>query len=169
MTQVQFNNALFGLKDKLFFYALRLTSDCEKANDLIQETFLKALTYRHKFKANTNFNAWIYTIMRNTFINDYRRNAKAINIFDGSNSDFHQRFSDTKLFPSPDSLYSFKEIDKRINALKDEYCIPFTLFLEGFKYHEIAEKLDLPLGTVKSRIFFSRKLLKNNLQEYSTN
>lgn len=119
MTQIQFNNALFGLKDKLFFYALRLTSDREKANDLIQETFLKALIYRDKFKLNTNFRAWIYTIMRNAFFNDYRRNAKSINIFVGSNSDFHQRFSNSKLFPSPDSLYSFKEIDKNIFALKD--------------------------------------------------
>ncbi len=169
MTQVQFNNALFELKDKLFFYAIRLTSNREKANDLIQETFLKALTYRKKYKHNSNFKAWIYTIMRNTFSNDYRRNVKSINIFDGANLDFYQNISNTKLFPSPDTLYSFKEIDKNINALEEVYRIPFTLFLEGYKYHEIAEKINLPIGTVKSRIFFSRKILKNNLQEYSTN
>ena len=169
MTQIQFNNALSGLKDKLFFYALRLTSDHEKANDLIQETFLKALTYRKKFKHNTNFKAWIYTIMRNTFINDYRRNAKIINILGDSNSDFYYRFSNTKQYPAPDALYSFKEINKSINSLRNEYRIPFTMFLNGFKYQEIAEKLDLPVGTVKSRIFFSRKILKKALSEYATN
>lgn len=169
MTQIQFNNALFGLKDKLFFYALSLTSDKEKANDLIQETFLKALTYRKKFKQNTNFKAWIYTIMRNNFINDYRRNVKRVNIFSGSNSDFHLKFPNINTYPAPDTFYNSKEIDKSINALKDEYRIPFTMFISGFKYKEIAEKLDLPLGTVKSRIFFSRKILKNNLKEYATN
>ena len=84
MTQIQFNNALLGLQDKLHFYALSLTTDHERANDLLQETFLKALTYRDKFTQNTNFKAWIYTIMKNTFINDYRRNVKTKNTFDAS-------------------------------------------------------------------------------------
>ena len=91
MTQIQFNNALLGLQDKLLYYALSLTADQEKANDLLQETFLKALTYREKFTQNTNFKAWIYTIMKNTFINDYRRNVKTKNTFDGSNNDFSSK------------------------------------------------------------------------------
>lgn len=169
MTQIQFNNALLGLSDRLHYYALSLTSDSERANDLLQETFLKALTYRDKFAQNTNFKAWIYTIMKNTFINDYRRNVKTKNTFDGSNNDFHLMFSKDKVYPSPDSFYSTKEIYKRINALGDEYKVPFTMFLEGYKYKEIAENLALPLGTVKSRIFFTRKKLEKSLYEYSNN
>ena len=79
MTKIQFNNELLNLSDQLYFYALRLTSDSEHANDLLQETMLKALTYRDKFTQNINFKAWLYTIMKNTFINDYRRNVKIWN------------------------------------------------------------------------------------------
>lgn len=168
MTQIQFNNALLSLRDKLHYYALSLTADSERANDLLQETFLKALTYRDKFTQNTNFKAWIYTIMKNTFINDYRRNVKTKNTFNGSNNDFHLLFTKDKVYPSPDSFYSSKEITKTIESLEDEYKIPFTMFLDGYKYKEIAEYLDLPLGTVKSRIFFTRKKLEKALSEYAT-
>jgi len=167
MTQIQFNTALLGLKDKLHYYALSLTADHERANDLLQETFLKALTYRDKFAQNTNFKAWIYTIMKNTFINDYRRNVKTKNTFDGSNHEFHLKFSKDKIYPGPDSFYSSKEILKSIRSLEDEYRVPFTMFLDGYKYKEIAEKLDLPLGTVKSRIFFTRKKLEKSLCDYA--
>jgi RNA polymerase sigma factor (sigma-70 family) len=167
MTQVQFTNALLGLSEKLHYYALSLTSDSERADDLLQETFLKALTYREKFTQNTNFKAWIYTIMKNTFINDYRRKVKTKNTFEGSNNDFHLMFTKDKVYPAPDSFYSSKEINKSIDELEDEYKIPFTMFLEGYKYKEIAEELDLPLGTVKSRIFFTRKKLEKALHEYA--
>jgi len=169
MTQLQFNTALLGLQDKLLYYALSLTSDHEKAQDLLQETFLKALVYRDKFTQNTNFKAWIYTIMKNTFINNYRRNVKSKNTFDGANNDFHLKFSKDKSYPSPESIYSSKEIIKCINELEDEYKVPFTMFLDGFKYKEIAEELELPLGTVKSRIFFTRKKLEKALKDYDTN
>lgn len=169
MTKIQFNNALHSLRDKLYFYALRLTSDSERADDLLQETMLKVLTYRDKFKQNTNFKAWVYTIMKNTFINDYRRNLKAKNTFDDINNDLHLLFSKDKVYPAPDSFYRSKEIHNSIDALEDEYRIPFTMFFEGYKYKEIADKLDLPLGTVKSRIFFTRQKLKKTLKEYSDN
>jgi RNA polymerase sigma factor (sigma-70 family) len=169
MTQVQFNNALLSLSDKLHYYALSLTSDSERANDLLQETFLKALTYREKFAQNTNFKAWIYTIMKNTFINDYRRNVKTKNTFEGSTSDYLITSTRDKVYPGPDSIFSSQEINRSIQMLEDEYRIPFTMFLEGYKYKEIADELNLPLGTVKSRIFFTRKKLEKVLIEYSPN
>ncbi|WP_372949682.1 sigma-70 family RNA polymerase sigma factor [Mariniphaga sp.] len=169
MTKIQFNNALNNFRDKLYYYALRLTSDAERADDLLQETMLKALTYRDKFKQDTNFKAWVYTIMKNTFINEYRRNLKTRNTFDNSNNDFHLIYSNDKVYPAPDSFYRSKEIHNSIDALEDEYRIPFTMFFEGYKYKEIAEELDLPLGTVKSRIFFTRQKLKKSLKEYSDN
>lgn len=167
MTQIQFNNALLGVKKKLHYYALSLTSNTEKADDLLQETMLKALTYRDKFKPNTNFKAWIYTIMKNTFINDYRRSVKARSTFDNSNNDMHILFSRDRVYPAPDSFYSSKEIRSSIDSLEDGYRIPFTMFVEGYKYKEIAEELELPLGTVKSRIFFTRKKLEKSLQEFT--
>ncbi|HKL33406.1 MAG TPA: sigma-70 family RNA polymerase sigma factor [Tangfeifania sp.] len=169
MTQIQFNNTLLSLKNNLRYYALSLTSDSERANDLLQETMLKALTYRDKFKENTNFKAWIYTIMRNTFINDYRRNVKRKDTFDYMSNDIHIAQSIDKVYPSPDSFYNSKEIMANIEALEDEYRVPFNMFLEGYKYKEIAEELELPLGTVKSRIFFTRKKLEKSLKDYAIN
>ncbi|MFW6257385.1 MAG: RNA polymerase sigma factor [Prolixibacteraceae bacterium] len=169
MTKIQFNNTLLNLRKKLHYYALSLTSDSEKASDLLQETMLKVLTSRDKFAENTNFKAWVYTIMRNTFINDYRRKVKIRDRFVDSNIDFYLSFSTEKNYPAPDSFYHIREIHHNIDALDDGYRIPFTMFVEGYKYKEIAEKLDLPIGTVKSRIFFSRKKLKKILQEYSDN
>jgi RNA polymerase sigma-70 factor (ECF subfamily) len=167
MTKNQFNKALHNFRDKLYFYALRLTSDSERANDLLQETLLKALTYRRQFTQNTNFKAWVYTIMRNTFINDYRRNAKIRKTFGDSDIDFCHLLPNEKNYPAPDSIYHTKEIHRNIDALREEYRIPFIMFFEGYKYKEIAQKLELPLGTVKSRIFFSREKLKKSLKEYS--
>ncbi len=169
MTQIQFNNALLGLNDRLHYYALSLTTNSERADDLLQETFLKALTYRDKFRPDTNFKAWMYTIMKNTFINDYRRSVKTKKKFDGTSNDFHLIFSRDKLHPAPDSVYSAKEIHQNIDGLEKEYKVPFTMFLDGYKYKEIADKLELPLGTVKSRIFFTRKKLVKSLKEYSNN
>jgi RNA polymerase sigma factor (sigma-70 family) len=166
MSTVHFSSKLLGLEDSLKYYALSLTSDKDRANDLLQETFLKALTYQDKFAADTNFKAWVYTIMKNTFINDYRKAAKSRNSFNGSNSEFHLKIAKDKLYPSPDSFYSSNEIEKSISALEDEYRIPFQMFLDGYKYKEIADKLELPLGTVKSRIFFTRKKLTATLKDF---
>lgn len=169
MTQIQFNNTLLSLKKNLRYYALSLTSDSEKADDLLQETMLKALTYRDKFRENTNFKAWIYTIMRNTFINEYRRNVKRKDTFDSMSNDIHLAHSPDRVYPSPDSFYNSKEIRANIEALEDEYRVPFNMFLDGYKYKEIAEELELPLGTVKSRIFFTRKKLEKSLKDYAVN
>lgn len=169
MTQIQFNNSLIELSDRLHYYALSLTSETESADDLLQETLLKALTYREKYKPETNFKAWMYTIMKNTFINNYRRNIRTRASVIDTKSDFHQFASKKEMYPSPDSFYNEKEIKNSINSLNDEYKIPFTMFLDGFKYKEIAEELSLPLGTVKSRIFFTRKKLEKALFDYRNN
>ena len=104
--------------------------------------------------------------MKNTFINNYRRNVKSRSTFDGSNNDLHLKMTKDN-YPSPESIYSSKEIIKCINALEDEYKVPFNMFLDGYKYKEIAEDLNLPLGTVKSRIFFTRKKLEKSLKDYA--
>ncbi len=166
MTQMQFQNSLTGLQSKLYYFALSLTSDSDRAQDLVQETYLKALIYREKFSMDTNLMAWVYTIMKNTFINDYRRNVKAKTTLGSSADKLQISFSKNDYYPAADSIHSEKEIYKKIGMLEDEFREPFQLFLSGFKYKEIASKLDLPLGTVKSRIFFTRKKLGKWLNEY---
>lgn len=167
MTQLQFHTALLGQQEKLLIYAIRLTSDPDNAQDLVQETFLKALTYSDKFTQNTNFKGWVFTIMKNTFINNYRRKMKTKNAFGTNANEFQLNIVKDKGYPSPESIYNSKEITKCIDALEDAYKVPFSLFLEGFKYKEIAEKLNMPLGTIKSRIFFSRKKLEKLLKDYA--
>ena len=167
MTEIQFNNALVELKDNLQYYAVSLTSDKQNAEDLLQETMLKALKYRDKYRKDTNFKAWMFTIMRNTFINTYRKKVRKREIFDSSDNDFHLLFLTDNKNPAPDSSYRVKQIRAKIDELDKGYKMPFKLFLKGYKYKEIAQKLDLPLGTVKSRIFFSRRKLEQELKEFS--
>lgn len=166
MTTIQFQNSLTGLQNKMFFFALSLTSDTDKANDLVQETYLRALTYQNKFSSDTNLMAWIYTIMKNTFINEYRRKIKVRSTIETQTDKLNISFSKDDFYPSVDSIHSAKEIKKKIAMLEEEFREPFELFLNGYKYKEIAEKLDLPLGTIKSRIFFTRKKLSACLVEY---
>ncbi len=166
MTTIQFQNSLTGLETKMFYFALSLTCNSDKAHDLVQETYLRALTYQSKFSADTNLMAWVYTIMKNTFINEYRRNIKAKTTLESQSNRLHMSFTKDDFYPSVDSIHSEKEIYKKIALLEEEFRVPFQLFLNGYKYKEIAERLELPLGTVKSRIFFTRKKLCRCLSEY---
>jgi len=166
MTTIQFQNSLTGLENKMYYFALSLTSNTDKAHDLVQETYLRALTYQNKFSSDTNLMAWVYTIMKNTFINDYRRNLKAKSTLESPSNRLLISFSKDDFYPSVDSIHAEKEIYKKIALLEEEFREPFQLFLNGYKYKEIAIKLDLPLGTVKSRIFFTRKKLSKWLSDY---
>jgi RNA polymerase sigma factor (sigma-70 family) len=166
MTALEFNHELIGLEDKLGHFALSLTSNREDAKDLLQETMLKAISYREQFEQYTNLKAWTYTIMKNTFINNYRRNIRQNTTFDNTKDlYFLSQNRDTQNI-APDSSYSTKEINKIIDSLEDEFKIPFKMHTEGYKYKEIAEKLGLKIGTVKSRIFFTRKKLMDSLKDY---
>ncbi|MCA1758232.1 MAG: RNA polymerase sigma factor [Bacteroidales bacterium] len=163
MTTIEFQYELISLQKKLMFFALKLTSDMEKAKDLLQETNLKALNYRDKFANNTNMYSWTYTIMKNTFINGYKYNLNHINIsklFKGTAYDFHTNFDKTD---NPDSIYMSKELKSIIDSLEYNLKKPFNMFIEGYKYAEIADDLGLKVGTVKSRIFHARKKLMTRL------
>ena len=161
MTAIEFNHKLLNLEDGLFHFASKLTSDKEDAKDLLQETMLKALVYKDHFAEDTNMRAWSYTIMKNTFINSYRKNAKKNLVFSSSTEMINQGIDTTYILP--DSIYETREISQIIEKLEDMFKVPFVLHTEGYKYKEISEKLNLNLGTVKSRIFFARKKLMNAL------
>ncbi len=165
MTTIQFNDRLLSLQDKLLYFALSLTANDEDARDLLQETTLKALTYRNQFVANTNFKAWVFTIMKNTFINNYRRNQKTRNTFDGSDNGFRNAYRKNYASETPEMVHSVTEMNGYIEQLNDDFRIPFRMHTNGYKYKEIAEQLELPIGTVKSRIFFTRKKLQDMLKD----
>ena len=164
MSQQEFNTALIELEPNLERFAYSLTANHEDARDLLQETYLKALTYKDKFEDNTNIKAWTFTIMKNTFINNYRKAVKQNTTFDSSDNQFMIN-SKSENF-GPDSMYSHSEISKKIDALEDDFRLPFQVHTSGYKYKEIADKLNLKIGTVKSRIFFSRQKLMTALKDY---
>ncbi len=165
MTAVEFNYKLLGLQKNLKYFAYTLTSNYEDAQDLVQETFLKALTNREKFTANTNLKAWTFTIMKNTFINNYRQNVRNNTILDKTDDLYYLNLTKESNLGRPDTDYSLKEINKTIDKISPEQRLPFEMYNQGYKYKEIAEKLDLSIGTVKSRIFFTRKKLMEALRD----
>jgi RNA polymerase sigma-70 factor (ECF subfamily) len=167
MTASEFNNNLIEMKRNLHRFAMSLTSDRESALDLVQDTYLKAITYKEKFVDYTNLKAWVFTIMKNTFINNYRRNARENTIIDGTKDLYFLNMPFDKGSISPESYFSQNEIEKAIDSLSDEFRLPFRMHIDGFKYHEIAERLGLKIGTVKSRIFFTRQKLMQILKDYN--
>lgn len=166
MSNKEFNQELIGISNSLEYFALSLTRNTDDAKDLLQETLYKAITYKDKFIKKTNLKAWCYTIMKNTFINNYRRAIKANTIIDSTDDLYFLNLKQSSDFSRPDNILSADEIQKKINTLETEYKVPFELHNKGYKYKEIAEYLDLPIGTVKSRIFLARKRLMDQLPEY---
>ena len=166
MTQYEFNNSLLEMKSNLQRFAMSLTSDRDTALDLVQDTYLKAITYKDKFVDYTNLKAWVFTIMKNTFINNYRRNVKENTIIDGTQDLYYINQPHDKGFISPESSLSENEIERAIDSLSDEFRIPFRMHVDGYKYKEIADELGLKIGTVKSRIFFTRQKLILILKDY---
>ncbi len=169
MTAIEFNYSLTSLQSYLLVFAKQLTRNDEDANDLLQETYLKALTYRDKYTNQNNFKAWVYTIMKNIFINNYRRNKKAKTIVDQTDNLYFLNSGAEDRNTNPEVILSSKEIQMGIDKLDSDFRKAFDLYNEGFKYKEIADDLNLTIGTVKSRIFYSRKKLMQSLSEYNPN
>lgn len=166
MSTPEFNQMLLSNADFLKPFAINLTRDNESAKDLFQETLYKALANQDKYNAGTNIKAWLFTIMRNIFINNYRRKAKQQTIFDNTPNDFLLNNQQVTIANTAESNLKIKEINEAINSLPAIFRTPFLLYFDGYKYHEIAEALQEPLGTIKSRIHFARKLLKEQISRY---
>ena len=164
--QKSFKQRLLGLQGNLLNFAYQLTANSESAQDLLQDTTLKALDNESKYVDNVNFKGWMFTIMRNIFINNYRRHVRSATIVDTTDDLYHLNISQESGLSSPEGSYATKEISEAINTFSNEYRQPFTMYVAGYKYSEIAEKMSLPLGTVKSRIFFARKRLQQILKDY---
>ena len=166
MKNVHIENELVALQNNMRNFAFSLTLNRDEAEDLLQDTTLKVLDNQEKFVDNINFKGWVLTVMRNIFINNYHKIVRTQTVVDQGVDLYNLDVVNDSGFDSPDGAYQIKEITKAINSLNDELKIPFSMFLSGYKYHEIAEKLCVPLGTVKSRIFFARQELQKVLKDF---
>lgn len=161
MSQLEFHTKLNEMSTLLHSFAYNLTKNTEDAKDLFQETAYRAITNSDKFRPGTNFKAWLFTIMKNIFINNYRKKTKANTIMDSTDNMYYINSGSITINNRAESNIMMKELIKMIEELDDSVKVPFLMHYQGFKYQEIADHLDLPLGTVKSRIFFARKELKD--------
>ncbi len=163
MTSIEFNTKLSALTSILHSFAYNLTKNVEDAKDLYQETAFRALFNKEKFQTGTNFKAWMFTIMKNIFINNYRKKVKANTILDTTDNQYYINSGSHSSGNAAEGGIMLKELNYMVESLDDSIKVPFLMHFEGFKYQEIAEELVLPLGTVKSRIFFARKALKEQI------
>lgn len=166
MASAKFQQSLMNLQSNLLNFAYMLTSNRDDAYDLLQDTTLKALDNEEKYTEGTNFKGWVFTIMRNIFINNYRRGVRSATIIDTTDNLYHLNISQDSGIESPEDSYGAAEISAAINEFSDDYRIPFSIHIAGYKYNEIAEQIGLPIGTVKSRIFTARKKLRERFSDY---
>ncbi|WP_353129810.1 RNA polymerase sigma factor [Parapedobacter pyrenivorans] len=167
MNKIEFNTRVVKEVNSLNGYAFYFTRDEENANDLVQDTVLKAFSYYNKFKEGTNLQAWLYTILKNTFINYYRRKVKTNSIIVKSDTISSSDLFRSSLRNAAEGKFVMDDIERALTKLPEEYYSPFTMYYEGYKYHEIADHFHIPIGTVKTRIHVARQQLKKKLKTYS--
>jgi RNA polymerase sigma factor (sigma-70 family) len=167
MTALEFTYNLSKVSKSLKPFAMRLTKDHEDANDLLQDTLLKAFTNRDKYSEGTNLKAWLYTIMKNTFITNYQRMIRKNTFIDTTDNLHYINSYESSTENTAYSSFAMDDINAAVNSLEDTYKAPFMMHYRGFKYHEIADRLHIPIGTVKNRIHIARKELKDQLHMYA--
>lgn len=153
-----------NLRDTLQAFTSRFTKDKDESRDLVQDTMLKALTYRDKFRDDTNLKGWLFTIMRNTFINNYRRAHRKRTMHDTTKELYYLNVEDGYTFNRPQESFEFEEIWRTVNHIPEDLLNAFKMHASGYKYSEIADHLQIPIGTVKNRIFHARKEIQKRLQ-----
>jgi len=166
MTAIEFKNKVQKEGQSLRSYAYQLTRNVEDTNDLVQDTILKAFTYQDKFTDGTNLKGWLYTIMKNTFINNYRRMVKRNTFIDQTDNDYYIDSESLAVKNEGEIRFIMKDIEEAIDSLPMSLKKPFTMNFKGFKYHEIASILNIPIGTVKTRIFVARRQLRERMNVY---
>lgn len=166
MTTIEFDKSISEISLALKPYALKLTKDHEAANDLLQETLLKALKNKDKFQMGTNLKAWMYTILRNTFFTQYQKAKRRQTFVDSTDNLHFINNGSTTITNSASESFKAEDIRKAISNIHERFSTPFLMYFQGFKYQEIAEKLDIPIGTVKNRIHVARKRLQPQLAMY---
>jgi len=168
MKQVEFNEKVSDESKPLTGFALKLTRNMEDAEDLLQDTMLKAFSNKEKFQEGTNLKGWLFTIMKNIFINKYRRAMKSRIFNDDTDNQFYINSATNATRNDGESALVMKDINVAIGRLSDNLRTPFMMSYTGYKYEEIADTLKIPLGTVKVRIHNARKELMKNLTVYGS-
>lgn len=166
MSKSEFSSMIVSHQSFLYQLAMKLTKSGEEASDLTQETFFKALKNQKKFQEGTNIKGWLYTIMKNSFINAYRKKRNQNTFIDETDNKYFINLSSSEKSPQTDSGIDTEYMMKQINSVDKTYVETFMMYYNGYKYEEIAEIMDIPLGTVKSRIFLARKKMMDKLQDY---
>ena len=166
MNALHIQDKLLSIQGNLMNFALTLTSNREDAQDLLQDTTLKVLDNQDKFVDNANFKGWVMTVMRNIFINNYHKEVRAQSVVDQGTNIYNVDTIYDSGVDSPTGSLDIQEITSAINIMGDDLKLPFSMYLSGYKYEEIANKLNVPLGTVKSRIFFARQELQRVLKDF---
>ena len=146
--------------------ALKFTQNHDDANDLVQETLIKAIRYENKYEDGTNLRGWLFTIMRNTFINNYRSLARRTAVMVQNVDPWSYPITENTSRNQGEGKFMLEDIKKAMAGLEPVHSVPFLRYFEGYKYHEIADELGIPIGTVKTRIHVARKLLKASLKMY---
>ena len=157
---------LVKIYNELFKYAYSLTSDYAKAEDLVQDTVVTILGNQDKYIYDVNFKGWAYTIIKNKYLNNRLRELRIYSLIDDNNEPYYLELPNESGFDTPDGSYTINEFKSILRDLPHEYYKTFILHIAGYKYHEIADKLRIPLGSVKSRIFFARNRLRILLKDY---
>jgi len=160
--------------DSMYNFAYRLTFDEDDAKDLVQETYLKAFRFINSFEQGTNAKAWLFRILKNSFINDFRKKSKEPSKVDYQEVETYYNSEDTDVSVTTDLRVETiqdmigDEISNALNSLAVDFRTVIILCdLEGFTYEEMAKILDIPIGTVRSRLHRARNLLKEKLQSYA--
>lgn len=166
MNRIEFNTLVIRQSESLKAYARNFTRDQDDANDLVQDTLLKAVTYFKNFKEGTNLKGWLYTIMKNTFINNYRRVVKTNSFITKEEEITSANLVVSATKNRGENKFVMEDINYALSSLSEDYYVPFTMYFEGYKYHEISDHLNIPIGTVKTRIHVARKVMKKTLNAY---
>lgn len=162
--QNQIQGQLDRISNSLRAFSLKLTGNNDDAEDLYQDTALRIITNADKYNPGTNFKAWAVTIMRNIFINNYRKKVRRNMIIDQTPNNYYINSGEKMVSNEGEMNVAYSELIKMVNTLPEDFRKPFMMAFQGYKYDEIAEELDSPLGTIKSRIFFARKKLQKLYQ-----
>lgn len=163
MSDLDFNHQVSSLHSSLRGFTKMFTADQDESLDLVQDTILKALSNKEKFRPDTNLKGWLFTIMRNTFINNYRKTRRTREAKHIRTEEIAKSVVEQNTFNNPSASFEYHDVWKHVHSLRDDLLIPFKLYTDGYKYHEIAEDQQIPIGTVKNRIFHARKEIQKKL------
>lgn len=166
MSTAEFGNMISTHQQFLQNLALKLTKSGDDANDLMQETFFKAIKNKDKYQEGTNIKGWLYTIMKNTFINNYRKKKNQNTFVDETDNNYFINSRQAEKDVRTDRLVDQAYLMRQLETVESTYLDTFMMHYNGYKYEEISEIMDIPLGTVKSRIFLARRKMMDKLQDY---